>query len=85
MLIACCRIMSETQQAGGSNSIDVERLFTRSDIQSLLRCLTGLNLREKLFRNRQITQPQRAHYALMTDEAYQNVSFQKISSFKILL
>ncbi|KAM3718866.1 28S ribosomal protein S22 [Dirofilaria immitis] len=52
-------------------NIDVERLFTRSDIQSLLKRLTGLNLKEKLFSDRQITQPQRAHYALMTDEAYE--------------
>ncbi|OZC07175.1 hypothetical protein X798_05811 [Onchocerca flexuosa] len=66
-----CTEMAETQQAGGSNSIDVERLFTRSDIQNLLKHLTGLNLEEKLFSNRQITQPQRAHYALMTDEAYE--------------
>uniref|UniRef100_A0A915PWH7 Uncharacterized protein n=1 Tax=Setaria digitata TaxID=48799 RepID=A0A915PWH7_9BILA len=65
-----CKEMSEAQQAGGSNSTDVERLFTRSDIQSLLKRLTGLNL-EKLFRNRPTTQPQRAHYALMTDETYQ--------------
>lgn len=68
--------MAETKQAGGSNSIDVERLFTRNDIQSLLKLLTGSNLREKLFSDRQITQPQRSHYALMTDEAYETVSFQ---------
>ncbi|EFO16194.2 hypothetical protein LOAG_12314 [Loa loa] len=69
--IKCTETVTEMQQAGGSNSIDVERLFTRNDIQSLLKRLTGLNLREKLFGNRQITQPQRSHYALMTDEAYQ--------------
>ncbi|CAG9538203.1 unnamed protein product [Cercopithifilaria johnstoni] len=69
--IKCTETMDGTQQAGGNNSIDVERLFTRSDIQSLLKHLTGSNLKEKLFSSRQITQPQRAHYALMTDEAYE--------------
>uniref|UniRef100_A0A1I8EIP0 28S ribosomal protein S22, mitochondrial n=1 Tax=Wuchereria bancrofti TaxID=6293 RepID=A0A1I8EIP0_WUCBA len=69
--IKCTGTMAETQQTDGGNSIDVERLFTRSDIQSLLKSLTGLNLREKLFKSRQITKPLRAHYALMTDEAYE--------------
>ncbi|VIO95042.1 conserved hypothetical protein,hypothetical protein [Brugia malayi] len=69
--IKCAGTVAETQQTDGGNNIDVERLFTRSDIQSLLKSLTGLNLREKLFKNRQITKPQRAHYALMTDEAYE--------------
>ncbi|KAK6105010.1 Mitochondrial 28S ribosomal protein S22 family protein [Brugia pahangi] len=69
--VKCSGTVTETQQTDGGNNIDVERLFTRSDIQSLLKSLTGLNLREKLFKNRQITKPQRAHYALMTDEAYE--------------
>lgn len=69
----CCRITAESHEASGSNKFDVERLFTRNDIQSLLKRLAGSNIREKLFSSRQITQPQRSHYALMTDEAYEKV------------
>lgn len=62
--------VAETQGNGGV-SVDVERLFTRSDIQRLLKKLTGLDLEGKVFNSRKMSRPQRSHFALMTDEAYQ--------------
>ncbi|VDN04058.1 unnamed protein product, partial [Thelazia callipaeda] len=65
------RTGTDAQEISGSSEIDVERLFTRSDIQSLLKRLTGMNLEGKLFTHRNIAHPQRSHYALMTDDAYE--------------
>uniref|UniRef100_A0A183DZN4 tRNA-synt_2 domain-containing protein n=1 Tax=Gongylonema pulchrum TaxID=637853 RepID=A0A183DZN4_9BILA len=60
-----------TAEAPSGEALNVERLFTRDDVQSLLRRLTGMNLQEKLFRERRLSRPQRSHFALMTDEAFQ--------------
>ncbi|CAD5216339.1 unnamed protein product [Bursaphelenchus xylophilus] len=59
-------INSSTQTAQNKD-IDVEEVFIRTDVQSLLYKITGLDMESKVFRERSIPQQQRAQYHLMTD------------------
>lgn len=53
--------------------IDVERLFTMDEVQKLLKEITGADIHGKIFSYRIINLPERSHYALMTQEMYEQV------------
>ncbi|KHN85112.1 28S ribosomal protein S22, mitochondrial [Toxocara canis] len=53
-----------------SEDLDVEKIFTNSEVQKLLGELTGLDLEGKIFASRRIERQERSHYALMTDNMF---------------
>ncbi|TKR93628.1 hypothetical protein L596_008044 [Steinernema carpocapsae] len=64
-------LKTERKGAESRDSLDVENLFINPDVQSLLKQLTGMEL-EKVFAQRKIDRQERPHYALMTDQMYEN-------------
>uniref|UniRef100_A0A0K0DU14 28S ribosomal protein S22, mitochondrial n=1 Tax=Strongyloides stercoralis TaxID=6248 RepID=A0A0K0DU14_STRER len=52
--------------------VDVEALFVNNDVQTILKSLTGLDLANKIFTEKKVHSLERSHFALMTEEAYQN-------------
>ncbi|PAV89617.1 hypothetical protein WR25_19658 [Diploscapter pachys] len=53
------------------SKLDVEKLFIDKNVQNLLYSLTGLDIKNKVFRTRRTGIQQRSHYALMTDERFE--------------
>jgi len=64
--------IASTSKRANLPEIDVEKKFIEKDVQALLYSLTGLDLHGKIFRERNITQQERSHYALMTDKMFQD-------------
>jgi small subunit ribosomal protein S22 len=50
--------------------VNVEELFIDERVQELLKFLTGIDLEGKIFRERKINRQERSHYALMTNEMF---------------
>ncbi|CAJ0565579.1 unnamed protein product, partial [Mesorhabditis spiculigera] len=56
-----------------AEEVDAERLFTTPQVHELLQKITGVDLENKVFRSRRISnQQRRSHFALMTDERLEN-------------
>uniref|UniRef100_A0AC35U8V2 28S ribosomal protein S22, mitochondrial n=1 Tax=Rhabditophanes sp. KR3021 TaxID=114890 RepID=A0AC35U8V2_9BILA len=55
-----------------SDKIDVEGVFLKEDVQELLKKLTGLNAEGKIFSDKKVHKMERSHFALMTEESYQD-------------
>ncbi|CAD5212237.1 unnamed protein product [Bursaphelenchus okinawaensis] len=59
--------INSSAQTSQNREVDVEKVFCKTDVQSLLYDITGLDMESKVFRERTIPQQQRSQYHLMTD------------------
>lgn len=55
---------------------NIEKTFINETVQELLKKISGLDLKNKIFAQRPIPKQQRSHFALMTDNMFQNVIFE---------
>lgn len=54
---------------------NIEKMFVNEKVQELFKKISGLDLKNKIFAQRRMPSQQRSHFALMTDDMFQNVFY----------